>query len=714
MNEMAQWHSNNEVYLSAALEWLKLRLQQQAEAIAHSSETEGKGLFEKKISAKDSISPRDVQQAEKVMTTAANFHPPPALLLLKEVFGLSLFEQQVLLLCAAIELDTQVAPLCARAQDHPNRPYPTFALVLSLFEDPVWDVVSTSRPLRYWRLIEVSSTGTQTLTVSPLRADEHIVNFLKGLNVLDDRLRPFVMPMNRGNAKVNLPPSQQITAITVVNGIQRSSHRTLPIIQLAGSDPLSQELVAQHIATQLRLELYKLATNLLPSKLSELEILERLCERESRLLPILFYLDTHPLEEMTDGASKVSESISALNFFLNRSQGLFLVGTREIKQGMVRSSVIVDVEKPTTIEQRTIWNDLLDKIYKKNKQALFQDRSSQAALLASQFNLNTVTIYRIFESVWLDQNSDFSAVNAVKSELSDSASETSTVSSVGDRLWQACQRETRPHLNTLVQRLDPRATWNDIVLPDEETQLLHQIVAQVRQRNKVYEDWGFERRMNRGLGISTLFAGESGTGKTMAAEVLTNELKLDLYRIDLSAVVSKYIGETEKNLRRIFDAAEGGGAVLFFDEADALFGKRSEVKDSHDRYANIEINYLLQRIESYRGLAILATNVKNALDSAFMRRLRFIVNFPFPGIKERQAIWQKAFPPETPQEELNFKRLARFNLTGGNIHNIVLNAAFLAAQANTSVTMTQILDATRAEFRKLDRPINETDFQLST
>jgi SpoVK/Ycf46/Vps4 family AAA+-type ATPase len=223
--------------------------------------------------------------------------------------------------------------------------------------------------------------------------------------------------------------------------------------------------------------------------------------------------------------------------------------------------------------------------------------------------------------------------------------------------------------------------------------------------------------MNRGLGISALFAGQSGTGKTMAAEVIANQLELNLYRIDLSAVVSKYIGETEKNLRRLFDAAEDGGAILFFDEADALFGKRSEVKDSHDRYANIEINYLLQRMEAYRGLAILATNMKGLLDPAFLRRLRFIVNFSFPGPQERREIWQKVFPPQTPvektdeKEKLDWERLARFNLTGGNIHAIALNAAFLAAARGTPVTMSLVLQAAREEFRKLERPINEADFR---
>ncbi|WP_156302407.1 ATP-binding protein, partial [Methylogaea oryzae] len=267
-------------------------------------------------------------------------------------------------------------------------------------------------------------------------------------------------------------------------------------------------------------------------------------------------------------------------------------------------------------------------------------------------------------------------------------------------------------LDALAQPLVPKAIWDDLVLPEESAKLLRQIAGQVRGRHKVYEDWGFSSRMNRGFGISALFSGESGTGKTMAAEVIANDLRLNLYRIDLSAVVSKYIGETEKNLRKLFDAAEQGGAILFFDEADALFGKRSEVKDSHDRYANIEINYLLQRMEAFRGLAILATNMKSALDTAFMRRLRFVVNFQFPGVQERKLIWQKALPPQTPQESLDFDRLARLNLTGGNIHSVALNAAFQAAAAGLPVSMGLMLDAARSEMRKLDKPVNEAEFRL--
>jgi SpoVK/Ycf46/Vps4 family AAA+-type ATPase len=208
-----------------------------------------------------------------------------------------------------------------------------------------------------------------------------------------------------------------------------------------------------------------------------------------------------------------------------------------------------------------------------------------------------------------------------------------------------------------------------------------------------------------------MFAGPSGTGKTLAAEVLANELRLDLYRIDLSQVVSKYIGETEKNLRRVFDAAEDGGAVLLFDEADALFGRRSEVKDSHDRYANIEVSYLLQRMEEYRGLAILTTNRKDALDPAFLRRIRFVVPFPFPDAALRERIWRCIFPPATPTEELDAHRLSRLNVAGGNIRNMALNAAFLAAESGEPVRMRHLSIAARSEFAKLEKPLPDTELE---
>ncbi|HWA82327.1 MAG TPA: ATP-binding protein, partial [Fimbriimonadaceae bacterium] len=277
-------------------------------------------------------------------------------------------------------------------------------------------------------------------------------------------------------------------------------------------------------------------------------------------------------------------------------------------------------------------------------------------------------------------------------------------------LWEACRVAVRGRLDDLATRVETQSSWRDLVLPESEIASLREVAFNVRNRMKVYWEWGFGRRCSRGLGITALFAGVSGTGKTLAAEVLANELKLDLYRIDLSSVVSKYIGETEKNLARVFDAAEQSGAVLLFDEADALFGKRTEVRDSHDRYANIEVSYLLQRMEQYFGLAILTTNMKSALDQAFLRRIRFVVNFPFPDASQRKEIWQRIFPDATPLGNLDLDRLAGLNVAGGNIRNIALGAAFLAAESGEkALRMGHIRQAALTEFRKLEKSLSGHD-----
>ena len=276
-------------------------------------------------------------------------------------------------------------------------------------------------------------------------------------------------------------------------------------------------------------------------------------------------------------------------------------------------------------------------------------------------------------------------------------------------LWDACRVQARARLDGLAQRIACTATWDDLVLPEAQMRMLRDVAAQVRHRARVHDDWGFAGKGTRGLGISALFAGASGTGKTMAAEVLAADLRLDLYRIDLSQVVSKYIGETEKHLQRVFDAAEASGAVLLFDEADALFGKRSEVRDSHDRYANIEVSYLLQRMEQYRGLAVLTTNMKALLDTAFLRRIRFILEFPFPDTSARAAMWRRIFPGATPTEALDIEQLAVLNVSGGSIRNIALQAAFLAAGSGEPVRMAHLLRAARAEYAKLEKTLTDAE-----
>ena len=674
MSDLERWQESNSRQLSAALAALRQRLeryiQQQSGTSAAPSSLEQDAEISEESGCKASA------QSEEL---------PSALAILSERLGLSAFERNILLLCAAMDLDTRIASLCARAQDDPNKPFPTFALALALFDQASWDALSPERPLRYWRLIEINQSGAQPFTSSALRADERIVNFLKGLNYLDDRVSSFIAPLEIDPASAQVAPSQNEIVEVVLRHWQREvGAGILPIVQLLGPDPISKQLVAHHAVAKLNRILCRLPVEVLPSATQDLETFTRLWQRESRLLPLAFYLDAEDADATATGRS------GALNRFLARIEGFCFLGVREALPRPGREHVALDVGKPVASEQQSAWSEELG-----------PSAPESPAVLAAQFNLNLPGVRR------------FARLARMEAE--------NFPESLPEKIWDTCRHSERPRLDALAQRLEPKMTWDDLVLPRGEMKLLREIAAQVRQRNKVYDDWGFSRKMNRGFGISALFAGNSGCGKTMAAEVIANELRLNLYRIDLSAVVNKYIGETEKNLRRLFDAAEEGGSILFFDEADALFGKRSEVKDSHDRYANIEINYLLQRLESYRGLAILATNMKSALDTAFLRRLRFIINFPFPGIVDRRRLWEKVFLqqdvarklPAPPLDTLDYEKLARLNLTGGHILNVALNACFMAADLRSKVTMPLVLEAARAEFMKLDRPVNEAEFDYA-
>jgi hypothetical protein len=604
--------------------------------------------------------------------------PPPALLVLSKLLGLSAFEREILLLCVATELDTSIGQLCGRAQGDPSRRYPTFALALALFDEPSWDALSPEHPLRHWRLLEIHQAPGQALTVSPLRADERIVNYVKGLNHLDDRLGSWLSAVPMPARDSALAPSQQDIVDQIVRSLRERATQHLLVTQLLGADKSAKRAVAARAASTLGLDLYALPASALPSQAAELENWARLWERESALLPIALYVD----HKSAEGETEREESGSPLARLLARTGGVLFVDTLDAWRNETTDPVCVEVGRPSAAEQKAAW-----------AAALGPAAGNIPELLAGQFNLAHSTIEQL-----------------TLQALSDAGENTQTLA---DRLWAACSASTRPKLDSLAQRLEPKAGWEDLVLPAPERELLLQIAAQVAQRSRVYEGFGFGNKMSRGLGISVLFAGDAGVGKTMAAEVMAKHLKLNLYRIDLSAVVSKYIGETEKSLRRVFDAAEDGGAILFFDEADALFGKRSEVKDSHDRYANIEVNYLLQRLESYRGLAILASNMKSALDPAFLRRLRFVVNFPFPASAERKAIWERAFPPGAPTASLDFERLARLNLTGANIHSIALNAAFTAAHTGAKIDEAMLLSAARTELRKLGRVVNELTLRPS-
>lgn len=589
---------------------------------------------------------------------AATMEAPPAIETLAQRFGLTAFETNIVLLCAGCELDASFAALLGRA--------PAFGMALAKFPDAHWSALAPTSPLRAWRLIETPEG--EPLASAALRIDERILHYLTGITYLDERVRPLV---------TSVPHAELSDAqLDVANRIARAlasldPSQPLPHIELSGTDSGGKRGIAAAVCDLLRVPLYGTDAADLPSSLSDREQFARLWQREALLAGATLLID---LEEATPEQRRNAIALA------ERMSTLVFIRTREPQRAWRGNVLRIDVTKPGITEQRELWRRALGE----HVTAL----NGELDVLASHFDLGASTIATAAYQVlaWPDEDQP-----------------------LVQRLWDSCRAEARPRLDDLARRVVPIAQWDDLVLPGAEKATLREIAAQGAQRARVYEQWGFGARGVRGLGISALFAGPSGTGKTLAAEVLANTLRLDLYTIDLSAVVSKYIGQTEENLRKVFDAAEEGGAVLLFDEADALFGKRTEVKDSHDRYANIEVSYLLQRMEAYRGLVILTTNLRSAIDTAFLRRLRFIVTFPFPDPQQRADIWRRAFPPQAPLEGVDAEKLARLNVAGGHIRNIAINAAFLAAAAGEPVRMTHLLSAARSECMKIERPLTDAE-----
>jgi hypothetical protein len=596
---------------------------------------------------------------------AVPFDERAALEVAVRVFGLSPFERNILLLCAAPELDSGFGSLLADLNNDPKLHLPSFSLALSVLPDGHWSALSAAASLRRWRLIEIQP-GT-TLTSSPLRIDERILHYLAGVNTVDARLTPLLEPV-RGAAE--LVPSQREIVERMIGAWSHRNRASLPVIQLVGMDREGRRAVAFAASRVFNGDLFALNAALLPTTIAEMDNFVILMRREVAIMNLSLLLET----DEVDSADSARQGW--LGVFIARYAAPLLVSGVERQRVSHRAALSFDVPKPDTTEQRSLW-----------RAHLGDGAQDTVEQMTAQFNLSAHSIRAIHVETYFERGQD------------------PALPSHRQSLWRAARAHARPKLDDLAQRLETRATWQDLILPEAQKNILHDITAHVRQRLRVYEHWGFAKKNARGLGISALFAGGSGTGKTTAAEILGRELDLDVYRIDLSSTVSKYIGETEKNLKRLFDAAEDGGVILLFDEADAIFGKRSEVKDSHDRYANLEVSYLLQRMESYSGLAILTSNLKSSIDTAFLRRIRFVVQFPFPDLGERTQMWSRAFPKETPTRDLEPAKLAQLQIAGGNIKNIALNAAFIAADMDQPVGMRHVYRAAEAEYAKLEKQL---------
>ena len=660
----------SQVISDAEADRLLAGMERSAEALFYAEDPEMQVLAQELAACEAALA-----EQEQALIAA---HTPPALAVLQHLFGLTPFERDVILLSAAPALDPAFGRLYAYVQDDPAARCPTMHLALALCggqgseRQEAEQSFLPGAPLRRYGLLARSPAGEETA----LHVDQRLVTFVQGSNLADER----VASLLRWVPPAPVTPSQEKLAGQLV-AWARAGGGVLRPVNLIGTAGAGVRAVAGALCRALGLDLYRLEGEQLPPPGPELAELARLLEREAVLLHMALYLEPDAVDRLARPATA-----AALAYLVETLGAFFVVGSQE-RWGAERELLALRVPRPEAQEQRGLWQQALN--------GAGPGLGETLDAVVEQFNFGPEMIVQ--------------AVGAAR-RLAALRAGQGTPAILHQDLWQACRDLAASQLGDLAQRITPAFTWDDIVLTEDGLRQLHEIAVQVAYRTRVYEGWGFGAKLNRARGISALFAGPTGTGKTMAAEILANHLSLDLYRIDLASVVSKYIGETEKNLKRVFDAAEQSGAILFFDEADALFGRRTEVKDSHDRYANIEINYLLQRMEDYRGLAILATNRKTDLDRAFLRRLRFLVDFPFPNMDARREIWQKVFPTEAQIGDLDYDFLARLEVAGGNARNIALNAAFLAAGQGAPIGMDQVLQAARREYAKIDKMVTETEF----
>jgi ATP-dependent 26S proteasome regulatory subunit len=667
------------------------------------------------------------QQVRSLADVAGRRDQPLRLERLAAAFGLDRFDLDTLLICLAPTLDLRYERLYAFLQDDVTRKRPRINLVLNLLGGletagrlPLLLRFADEAPLFKYRILErVPESGANhaPLLSQVLSVDPAIVAWLLGGYQPHADLGPLV--------RLSLPQDDRADVL-LAGGAMRSNALLQsmadgdgggrPVVVFYGSDRTSQRAGGRLLAAQAGRPL--LTVDLATATAAGVPQLHalRLALRDARLtgaIPFLTGWDAclsppgglpspsmgqgpgssqaeTPATGPVEGSSPPPDLLAELCTFPD----LVFIAGRTVWQaaGIDRDRTLLWLEFPTPAypQRHALWLHFLAR-----ETALEAPEDLGITELAGQFAL---TSGQIRDAVSSARDRAIQRGDALQSY----------------DLLAAARAHSNPRLGILARKIEPRYTWGDIVLPDDQVALLHEIVDTVRRRPLVLDEWGVGRKLASSPGVTMLFSGDPGTGKTMAAEVMASELGLDLYKIDLSGVVSKYIGETEKNLERIFGEAQSSNAILFFDEADAIFGKRSEVKDAHDRYANIEISYLLQRMEAYEGVTMLATNLRANLDEAFTRRLQFAVDFPFPDEEYRLRIWRTLFPPDVPREpDLDFELLARrFKLAGGNIRNILVSAAYLAAADGGRLSMKHLLHGTRRELQKMGRLLNEQDLLI--
>jgi len=668
------WIERNHLVIELGLEWLRAELGCYVEAMRAARPSNGAGSDHLTDLEADWLlrgggrgtgaegARARFMTARHEMRTAGQ---PASIDRLALLFALSPFDEDCLLLALAPRLDASFCALFGYAQDRLQLSTATLHLARVLFAgapgEAQWRVLdrfSPDAPLRRFGLIWIDDAHQAAL--SPFEIDERVMRFLIGEDYLDPRLRGVLSPV--GAAPV--PDRHRLAAQALAANLRRSGRCSAIVF---GPPQSGKRAVATRIAEEIGLGIKELSPDFASGGPETQRSHLALLAREATLGGFAVLVDaSHVSRAESDARARAAREL-AQTMLLDFDGACLVVA--EDRLDVAPSVPRLKLAALDSADRLSIWRNELGPSH----------RAEDVERVAEHFRFGPSDIPVIARH----------------------ADET-------DGLWAASRAYASRGLDDLAERIEPRFTWDDIVLPANVLHDLHAITAQVRYQSQVYNRGGFGKKLVRGRGISALFAGPSGVGKTMAAEVIARELGLDLCRIDLSGVVSKYIGETERHLNTIMRKMEVGGAVLFFDECDALFGMRSEVKDSHDRYANIEVSYLLQRMESYSGLAILATNLKGHVDPAFMRRLRFVIDIPFPDANLRRSIWQRVFPAETPTDRLDFDALARLEVPGGNISVIAVNAAFLAAAEGGPVKMSHIGRAAQGEFRKIDKEFKAT------
>lgn len=608
---------------------------------------------------------------------------------LTEIFHLSEFEQKVLILCIAPQIDARYEKLYAYLQNDLTKKFPSVDLILGLLFQNIEErlqflsLFQPTAPLLHYRLIEnveVASTDPRFL-----RADPRIVQYVIGNQSVDCRLVKYIqfLPSHTwSNVIVSEELKNRLKRLLTIIIDRNASQRSA--IYLFGRNGVGKKSIARAMCSEIEVPLAVVDAGSLIGSPGDFIERVRLILREALLQPCGVYFDKieklGKSEEYTTILTRLVQEIKDMGWFT-------FLGSKNHPTAIFLDTLpvyTIEIPAPGHNAQKRLWGLHLNRILT-DKQKLNYEQ------LTAHFDLTGGQISRAV---------NFSKQNAV---VCDSKNGKVTIAD----LMKSCRLQSQIELTRLVQMIKPIYTWEDIVLPEDTIAQLHEICQRVIHRHKVLSKWGFDRKLSLGKGVNALFAGPTGTGKTMAAEVIATELGLELYKIDLSGVVSKYIGETEKNLNSIFEAAEHSNSILFFDEADALFGKRSEVRDSHDRYANIEISYLLQKMEQYEGLTILATNLKGNLDEAFTRRLAFTIHFPFPDEASRLLIWNRIWPSEIPlAKDIDLNLIAsNFKLNGGNIKNIALTTAFLSAENGDLVTMAHMFQAIKREYQNMGKKL---------